>query len=135
MENQDLLSKLLSSPNLDNLQFVLKLENENIVLKNVKLMKSFAPVKKPSIRGGVYFSEKEIFKISAILYDASLLPKFSMYMLGPNSEFKKMQIIVKNFLEDEHQIFSIFTNLTNSIQSSNSIELNMKIIETSIDNL
>ena len=116
------------------LTFTLQLDTKSIPLKNVKISRSLTPVNKPTTRGGVYFSEKEVFKISAIVEDTSVISKLSNYMLGPNTEFKKLQITTKNFFTEPKKILLIFTNLTNSVQRSQNIELHMILVDTEIQN-
>jgi hypothetical protein len=50
-------------------------------------------------------------------------------MLGPNTEFGELKIIAKLELKDEKMSVEIFTNLTNSVQTPNSIELSMIIVK------
>ena len=128
--NNQVISQIIKKNDMSILDFTLKLDDESFSLNNVKITKSLTPVTKPSMRGGAYFSEKEVFKISANIENTSIIPKLGNYMLGPNTEFKKLEIEIKNYFSDSAKTLSIFTNLTNSIQRSNNVELNLVIIDT-----
>ena len=60
--------------------------------------------------------------------DLSVVPLLTKKMLGPNTEFKELKITAKTS-SDGSSVFEILTNLTNSVQSPESIELNMIIID------
>ena len=132
--NVQTICQIIEKNDLDSLNYALKLENESISLRNVKISKSFTPVNKPTTRGGVYSSEKEVFKISGIIDNTSVISQLSNYMLGPNTEFKKLKIIIKNFFTIPNKKIVLFTNLINSIQKSHYVELNMIIVDTEIIN-
>lgn len=132
MKNSFLLSKIIEKNNLGLLTFTLQLEKNSVPLKNVKISKSPTPVNEPTTRGGAYFSEKEVFKISAIVEDTSVISTLSNYMLGPNTEFKKLHIKIKNNFAESQRTLSIFTNLVNTVQRSKSVELNMILVDMEI---
>ena len=50
-------------------------------------------------------------------------------MLGPNTEFDDLKILTKIESNGKSLNIEIFTNLTNSVQTPNSIELNMIIVK------
>ena len=127
--NNQIISEIIKKNDEQPLDFSLKLETLSFPLKNVKIAKSLTPVTKPSMRGGSYFSEKEVFKITATVENTSIIPKLTNYMLGPNTEFKKLEIQIKNYFDDSTKDLSIFTNLTNTIQRSDSTELNLIIVD------
>ena len=81
------------------------------------------------MRGGVYFSDTFHYRIKATVDDTTIVPFLSKAMLGPNTEFKNLKI-TSNLKKDEGtKNISIFTNLTNTMQSSSKVELNMVIVE------
>ena len=111
------------------LSYFLQIDKKSVPLANVKLLKSSSPVRKPTKRGGVYFSDVTIFKIIGTIDDFSLVGILSNTMLGPNPEFKELIIKIEFPKEKNLENFLLKTNLTNSMQNSSKIELNMRIIE------
>ena len=111
------------------LDFILQYENNSFPLENVSISKEPTPVSKPTQRGGVYFSDTTVYKIKGSTTDVSIIPLLSKTMLGPNTDFEELEIkTTKN-----NQKISLFTNLTNSMQSSSKVELNMTIVRIEIN--
>ncbi|MNC97770.1 hypothetical protein D3C83_155420 [compost metagenome] len=50
-------------------------------------------------------------------------------MLGPNTEFREIKITTQIIHDGKKLSLSLFTNLTNSVQSSSKIELNMILVK------
>ena len=98
-------------------------------LMDVSIANSSIPVNEPTTRGGVYFSEKFAYKMKGVINDLSVIPLLTKKMLGPNTEFGELKI--SSQIESNGKIvpIDIFTNLTNSVQTPNSIELSMIIVE------
>lgn len=122
--------KLLSSITQNNADcnYTLHLDNKSYQLRDVSITKSQTPLTKPNMRGGVYFSDTFHYRIKATV-DDTIVPFLSKAMLGPNTEFKNLKI-TSNLKKDEGtKNISIFTNLTNTMQSSSKVELNMVIVE------
>ena len=96
---------------------------------DVSIANSSIPVNEPTTRGGVYFSEKFAYKMKGVINDLSVIPLLTKKMLGPNTEFGELKI--SSQIESNGKIVpvDIFTNLTNSVQTPNSIELSMIIVE------
>ena len=90
---------------------------------------SSIPVNEPTTRGGVYFSEKFAYKMKGNIEDLTIIPLLTKKMLGPNTEFGELKI--SSQIESNGKItpIDIFTNLTNSVQTPNSIELSMIIVK------
>ena len=89
------------------------------------IVNSPTPVNEPTTSGGVYFSDKFAYKMKGTIEDLSVVPLLTKKMLGPNTDFGELKIITQlsgNSLE-------IYTNLTNSVQTPNSIELSMIIVK------
>jgi len=96
-------------------------------LIDVTITNSPTSVTSPTTRGGVYFSDKFAYKIKANVNDTDIISELSKTMLGPNTEFGEIRILTQ--IEDGKKIdLSLFTNLINSVQESDKIELNMIII-------
>jgi hypothetical protein len=85
-------------------------------------------VNEPTTRGGVYFSEKFAYKMKGAIEDLSVVPLLTKKMLGPNTEFGELRISGEIQLNGQTVTVNVFTNLTNSVQTPNSIELSMIIV-------
>ncbi len=96
---------------------------------DVSIVNSSIPVNEPTTRGGVYFSEKFAYKMRGAINDLTVVPLLTKKMLGPNTEFGELRI--SSEIESNGKIvpIDIFTNLTNSVQTPDSIELSMIIVE------
>ena len=101
------------------------IKNKIFAVKSSELSHSEVPVNKPTIRGGVYFSDTKAFKAKIMIEDKSLSSILPSLMLGPNSEFAKIQLVINNYPT------LIFANLTNYVQKNTGFELNLTIIEAS----
>ena len=129
-DDEKLLESLLSFQKDEKLRFSLQIDKKDYVLDEALIVKSPTPVQRPTKRGGVYFSDTYEYKIKGIVYDQAIIPLLSKTMLGPNTEFS--EILVKTHIEDNSKKtkISLFTNLTNSMQSKSKIELNLVIVRT-----
>jgi hypothetical protein len=114
------------------LDYILHLEKVTYLLDSVAIAKSSTPVNRPTNRGGVYFSDTFVFKIKAVVDDLSIAELLSKSMLGPNPEFQELKITTNVPIKDSIKKVTFFVNLTNSMQSSSHIELNMTIIRLKI---
>jgi len=121
----DLLEKLIQDQ--EKYDFQLKIEDKVFHLQNVEIKKSSTPVTQPTTRGGVYFSDTTAYKIKAYSTDLSLVPLFPKVMLGPNTDFKELQVTAIS-VEGGTTPITLRTHLTNTMQNSSKIELNMIII-------
>lgn len=113
----------------ESLKYILHLDNNKYLLFDVIIVNSPTPVNSPTTRGGVYFSDTFAYKIRGIIDDLSVIPLLSKTMLGPNTEFGEIKITT-DILKDGKKIpLHLFANLTNSVQSSSKIELNMILVK------
>ena len=131
--NLDLLESLIDINGKHHLEYVLHLDNLKYPLSDVSIVNSPTPVNSPTTRGGVYFSDTFAYKIKGIVHDLSIVPLLSKTMLGPNTEFGEIKITTQIVNNDKKMTLSIFTNLTNSVQSSSKIELNMILVKLESD--
>ncbi len=83
---------------------------------------------KPTTRGGVYFSDTSVYKIQGAIYDTSIIPLLSKTMLGPNTEFGEIEVTANVIIKKIKRNVSFFTYLTNTVQSSSKVVLNMNIV-------
>jgi len=128
--SQDILNQLIEAQKNQALDFVLYLDGNSYQLKDVKIAKLPTPVTKPTTRGGVYFSDKSVYKINGTIYDTTIIPFLSKKMLGPNTQFEEIKIQTTIRASNQHRKLVLYANLTNSMQSSSRVELNMVIVRT-----
>ena len=110
-------------------QFTLHLNDALYDILSVTIENSSIPVNEPTTRGGVYFSEKFAYKMKGNIEDLTIIPLLTKKMLGPNTEFGELKISSQIESNGKINPIDIFTNLTNSVQTPNSIELSMIIVK------
>ncbi len=126
--DENTILKIIEIQKSTKLDFILRLASDTFLLENVVITKSLTPVNRPTNRGGIYFSDTFVFKIKATVSDLSLAPLLSQSMLGPNPDFQDLEITTKAKIANSLKNLKLFVHLTNSMQSSSLIELNMNII-------
>ena len=126
--DSDLLETLMKCTINDFPKFLLHLNHAVYPLIEVSIENSPIPVNEPTTRGGVYFSEKFAYKMKGAIEDLSVVPLLTKKMLGPNVEFGELRISGEIQFNGKTISVNIFTNLTNSVQTPNSIELSMIIV-------
>lgn len=129
----DLLESLTSINEKQSLDYVLHIDGKTYHLTDVSIVNSPTPVNTPTTRGGVYFSDTFAYKIKGVINDLSIIPLLSKTMLGPNTEFREIKITTQITRDGNKLSLSLFTNLTNSVQSSSKIELNMILVKLESD--
>ena len=127
--NKDLLEQLIKYNTKRSLNFKLNLNDVTYAITNVTIQNSSIPVNEPTTRGGVYFSDKFAYKMNGVIEDLSVVPLLTSKMLGPNTEFGELKIITQIESDGNLVDLEVSTNLTNSVQSPNSIELSMIIVK------
>jgi len=126
--NSELLETLIQYNKKNPSKHLLYLNNVTYPITNISIMHSPTPVNEPTTRGGVYFSDKFAYKMSGTIEDLSVIPLLTKKMLGPNTEFGKLKITTQIESDGKTISLEITTNLTNSVQRPNSIELSMVIV-------
>ncbi len=126
--DEKLLDSLLHLQEKQRLEFSAQFENKSFALNEASIEKSSTPVTSPTLRGGVYFSDTYVYKIKGIVSDSAIIPLLSKTMLGPNTEFSDILVKTSAIIDSNKADISLHTNLTNSMQSSSKIELNLIII-------
>jgi len=123
--------KLLSSitQNIADRDYTLHLDTKSYQLRDVSITKSATPLTRPNMRGGVYFSDTFHYRIKATVDDTTIVQFLSKAMLGPNTEFKNLKITSSLKKDGGTKNISILTNLTNTMQNSSKVELNMVIVD------
>ena len=125
---EKLLNSLLQLQEKQRLEFSVHIENKSFILNEASIEKSSTPVTSPTMRGGVYFSDTYVYKIKGIVSDSTIIPILSKTMLGPSTEFSDILVKTSAIISSNKTDISLHTNLTNSMQSSSKIELNLIII-------
>ncbi len=126
--NKDLLEKLMEFNEKNSPKFTLYVNDDTYPISSTSITNSPIPVNEPTTRGGVYFSDKFAYKMKCVVEDLSVVPLLTKKMLGPNTEFGELKITTNIESKGKSIPLEIFTNLTNSVQTPNSIELGMIIV-------
>jgi len=127
--NLDLLEILMEFNEKNSPKYLLYLNDDTFPITCVSITNSPTPVNEPTTRGGVYFSDKFAYKLKGVIKDLSVVPLLTKKMLGPNTEFTELKISTQIESDGKPMNLEIFTNLTNSVQTPNSIELSMIIVK------
>ena len=67
--------------------------------------------------------------MKGVIKDLSVVPLLTKKMLGPNTEFGELKIKTTTNIDGNQKNLEISTNLTNSVQTPDSIELSMIIVK------
>ena len=126
--NLDLLEILSRYGEKNSPEYLLYLNDDTVQITNVTITNSTVPINEPTIRGGVYFSDKSAYKMRGVIKDLLAAPLLTDKMLGPNTEFAEIKISTQIKVDGATMNLEIFTNLTNTVQTLDSIELNMVIV-------
>ncbi|CUR52059.1 conserved protein of unknown function [Nitrosotalea devaniterrae] len=122
MENEDLMVQLSQEKNLE---CSMDIEEKSYRIQSVSIVKSTVPVRKPTTRGGVYFTDVMAYKIKAVTKDLSITGEIPKLMLGPSTDFKPIIIKTKLTIDGtEHQVI-LTTHLTNAVNTKDRVELNL----------
>ena len=121
LENEDVMIKVSGA---QNLSYVINIEEKSYPVQKISIVKSKIPVREPTTRGGVYFTDVEAYKVKATT-DLSIKNEIPKLMLGPNTDFKP--ILIKTNLAvggTEHQVI-LTVHLTNAVNTKEHVELNL----------
>ncbi|MDE1843957.1 MAG: hypothetical protein KGI10_01355 [Thaumarchaeota archaeon] len=122
MENEDVLVKLSK---VQNLSCVMYVEEKSYQVQKMSIVKSTIPVRKPTTRGGVYFTDTMAYKIKAITQDLTISAEIPKLMLGPNTDFKPILINTKLAVGGTEQHVTLTVHLTNAVNTKDHVELNL----------
>jgi hypothetical protein len=109
-------------------KYFLYINEHKYDVDSVRIIHSPTPVNSPTTRGGVYFSDTYAYKVKGIVRDLSVVPLLSKTMLGPSTDFGEIKISTQLDIDGKKQDIVLFTNLTNSMQTSSYVELNMILV-------
>jgi hypothetical protein len=110
---------------MSNITGMLSVGEKSYQITNITVAKSTIPVRKPTTRGGVYFTDTTAYKIKATTYDLSIIPEMSRLMLGPNTDFVPMLLKTKILMQDKESQVTLVTHLTNAVNTKEKVELNL----------
>ena len=122
MENEDVLIKLSES---QNLSYVIHVEEKSYQVQKLSIAKSTIPVRKPTTRGGVYFTDTSAYKIKAITSDLTISSEIPKLMLGPNTDFKPILVKTELSIGGTKQHVTLTVHLTNAVNTKDHVELNL----------
>lgn len=129
MDN-DILFRLAESKAQE--PYIVKIGEKTYPVDTAELRYSEVPVTKPTTRGGVYFSDKNVFKIKVKISGHDMSKTLSATMLGPNQDFKKILILTTVDVGSDKKELTIFGNLINYVQKSSGFELNLVVVGTKL---
>ncbi len=120
--DEEILSKISQN---NNLSYTLHIDGKVFILQDVSLTKSKIPVRKPTTRGGVYFSDTTAYKMKATTNDLSIIGLLPKLMLGPNTEFESLEVKTSLLLDGAKRDISLLTHVSNTMNTKNMVELNL----------
>ncbi len=121
LENEDVIIKVSGA---QNLSYVIHIEEKSYPVKKISIMKSKIPVREPTTRGGVYFTDVEAYK-AKVITDLSITNEIPKLMLGPNTDFKPILIKTNLKIDGREYLITMTTHLTNAVNTKETVELNL----------
>ncbi len=122
MENENILANMTR---MSNLTGILSVEEKSYQIQSIFIAKSTIPVRKPTTRGGVYFTDTTAYKVKATTYDLSIIPQMPRLMLGPNTDFVPILLKTAVSVNDKENHVTLVTHLTNAVNTKEKVELNL----------
>ncbi|SHO46005.1 conserved hypothetical protein [Nitrosotalea sinensis] len=122
MENEDVL---ISMAGMTGLAGMLAVGDKQYQVQSMSIAKSTIPVRKPTTRGGVYFTDTTAYKIKASTHDLSIIPEMPKLMLGPNTDFMPILLKTTVLLSGKENQVTLVTHLTNAVNTKEKVELNL----------
>lgn len=121
LENEDLLVRLSQE---QNLSYVIDIDGRFYNIQSITILKSQIPVRKPTTRGGVYFTDTTAYKIKAVT-NLSIKDEIPKLMLGPNTDFKPVLVKTSLEIENAKHFVTLVSHLTNAVNTNDKVELNL----------
>ena len=97
-------------------------------MRSVSLERSPTPVNKPTTRGGTYFTDKFVYRMTGIVEDLSIIPLLTKEMLGPNTDFGELRVTGTAVIGGLDQNVEMFVNITDSFQTPSYATLGMMVV-------
>ncbi|WKT57405.1 hypothetical protein QVH35_08370 [Candidatus Nitrosotenuis chungbukensis] len=126
MDDSQVISSLVDQQN--KLRFTMSVGGANYPVESLDIAHMQTPVTKPTMRGGVYFSNLKEYKIRAKFSDAALSSVLSKTMLGPNTDFERIEFLTGVESGGTKKQATLFANLTNYVQRGGGLELNLVVV-------
>ena len=121
LESEDVMIKVSEA---QNLSYVINIEEKSYPVQKISVVKSKIPVREPTMRGGVYFTDVEAYKVKATT-DLSITNEIPKLMLGPNTDFKPILIKTSLKIDGIDHLITMTTHLTNTVNTKETVELNL----------
>ena|SRR5579863_3675428 len=121
LENEDIINKVSLE---QNLSYVIHIEDKSYPVQKISILKSKIPVREPTTRGGVYFTDVEAYKVKATT-DLSIKSEIPKLMLGPNTDFKPILLKTSLKIDGAEHLVIMTTHLTNAVNAKDTMELNL----------
>ena len=121
LENEELMIKVAGA---QDIVCVINIEEKSYPVQKISIIKSKIPVREPTTRGGVYFTDVEAYKVKATT-DLSIKSEIPKLMLGPNTDFKPILIKTSLKIEGAEHLVTMTTHLTNAVNTKDAVELNL----------
>jgi len=121
MDDEEILAKVSHL----NLSYTLHVDGKIFNLEKVSVVKFTTPVRKPTTRGGVYFTDTTAYKMKAITHDLSIIELLPRLMLGPNTEFRPLEIKTNLDLNGTKKNITLATHVANTMNTKDTVELNL----------
>jgi len=121
LENEDVLNKVSQA---QNLSYVIHIEDKSYSVQKISILKSKIPVREPTTRGGVYFTDVEAYKVKATT-DLSIKSEIPKLMLGPNADFKPILLKTSLMIDGTEHLVIMTTHLTNAVNTKDTVDLNL----------
>ena len=125
MDESQIISSLVEQQN--RLHFTMLVGGVSYPVESLDIAHSQMPVTKPTMRGGVYFSNLKEFKIKAKFSGTALSTVLSKTMLGPSTDFEKIKFLADVELGGKKHV-ALFANLANYVQRAGGLELNLIVV-------
>lgn len=129
MDDEEILAKLSQL----SLSYTLHVDGKIFNLEKVSLVKSMIPVRKPTTRGGVYFTDTTAYKMKAVTHDLSIIELLPKLMLGPNPEFRSLEIKTNLDLNGTKRDIILETHVANTMNTKDTVELNLIVDKISLE--
>lgn len=130
MDENQIIASLVEQQ--DSLDFTMLINGLAYPVESFSMEHSQIPVTKPTLRGGVYFSNLKEFKIKAKFTGTSLSPVLSKTMLGPNTDFERIKFLTRISFDGAKKQLAISANLINYVQRGDGLELNLIVVGTEL---
>ena len=125
-----LLSKISE---ISELHGTLYIDQKGFSLERFSVKKSKIPVRKPTTRGGVYFTNTTAYKAKASTRVLSIIDEIPKMMLGPSADFKPILIKTDLQIDGVKRRLTLITHLTNTMNNKTKVELNLIVDKINLE--